>query len=440
MNTKIQIWIPVIIVLVGLTFAYMILFRDIFEKEGEEIRDAVWQNSGFIPIAAARNNIVDNWQESLNQEASFYPAESTPGLPPVRTDTVTGATPRIIAWINDVVEEIKPATVGICVGDTTTPPPWQQGWQIFTPSGRRSVGTGIIIDPKGYIITNYHVISLAGDISVSLFSAQGYREYPARLISGNKKADLALLKILSGETFPAASVGDSNKVSVGDRVIAIGNPFGLTQTVTAGIISAKRKSLVIGNVKMHNLFQTDVPINQGNSGGPLCNIKGEVIGINTAIYSPVEAVYTGVSFAIPIDRAKKLFAEYVDLNAKPVRFTQYAALRKPFPIQPSPGEGIEELAWLGIDFVPEADANTLTSEVAVDEIEGISPMEAGLQAGDIVKSINGFPIPNIYALKEAIKKVPLKVGQGVVMDIYRPRSGRRVYISFRLKKFDLQGR
>jgi S1-C subfamily serine protease len=429
MNIKIQVWIPIILVTVGLTFAYLILFRDVFKKIGEEPRDTVWpsrsirQNSnGFIPAA--------------------YSTTGTNVQPPVRSDTVTGATPRIIAWINDVVQQVKPAVVGICVGDNTTPPPWQQGWTIFTPSGRRSVGTGVIVNPKGYVITNYHVVSLTGDISVSVFSSQGYKDYPAEIVAGNKKADLALLKILLGGTFPFAVVGNSDGASPGDKVIAIGNPFGLTQTVTAGIISAKRKSLVIGNVRMHNLFQTDVPINQGNSGGPLCNMKGEVIGINTAIYSPVEAIYTGVSFAIPINRAKKLFDVNVDFNVKPVNFwfTRNPIPRKPNPIQPSPGEGIEEIAWLGIDFVPGNDINTQASEVAVDEIEGISPMEAGLQAGDIVKSINGCPTPNIYALKEAIKKVPLKAGQGVVMDVYNPWDNKSRYVSFRLKKFDLQGR
>ena len=109
-------------------------------------------------------------------------------------------------------------------------------------------------------------------------------------------------------------------------------------------------------------------------------------------------------------------------------------------IQPSPGEGIEELAWLGIDIVPENDANTAISEVMVDEIEGVTPMEAGLQAGDIIRSVNGYQTPNIYEFKEAVKKVPLKVGQGVVLDVYRPRNSQSLYINFRLKEWDIRGR
>jgi S1-C subfamily serine protease len=174
-------------------------------------------------------------------------------------------------------------------------------------------------------------------------------------------------------------------------------------------------------------------------------------------------VYTGVSFAIPVSQAKKLFGNFLDLTTKvsitpaalpagyefvkgnQANYKYVQAVAQPKSplqnrIQPSPGEGIEELAWIGIDIVPENDANTTTSKVAVDEVEGITPMEAGLQAGDIIRSVNGYPTPNIYAFKEAIKKVPLKEGQGVVLDVYRPRNDQSLYINFRLKKWDLQGR
>jgi C-terminal processing protease CtpA/Prc len=101
---------------------------------------------------------------------------------------------------------------------------------------------------------------------------------------------------------------------------------------------------------------------------------------------------------------------------------------------PSPGEGIEEIAWLGIDLVPEGEG------VVVDEIEGITPMEAGLQAGDIIKSVNGNPIPDMYSIKEAIKKIPVKVGQGIVIEVMRPRTAQNIFINFRLKEFDIKGR
>ncbi|MCK4908363.1 MAG: trypsin-like peptidase domain-containing protein, partial [Planctomycetes bacterium] len=382
-------------------------------------------------------------------------------------DAVTSATPRIIAWqIKNIISQVRPGVVGICVGSTGQAPPWQQGWEIINPAGSWSVGSGFVVHSQGYIITNYHVVAAGGQIKVSVFSANGYKDYPARLVQADQNNDLALLKINSPQPLVSVPVGDSNKVRVGDQVIAIGNPFGLSQTVTKGIISARRKMLPMGNRTMHNLFQSDVPINPGNSGGALFNLNGEVIGVNVAIYSPVESVYTGVSFAIPINQAKALFGNYMDLTTQPVNYQWVAnsvgnqvpqnvvgqsgrcyvwptAVRpgtvspiKPprKKITPSPGEGIEELAWLGIDVVPDP------AGPEVDEIEGISPMEAGLQAGDIIKKVNGCPTPEIYAFKDAIKKVPLKVGQGVVLDIHRPRNNKDLFISFRLKKWDLQGR
>jgi S1-C subfamily serine protease len=211
---------------------------------------------------------------------------------------------------------------------------------------------------------------------------------------------------------------------------------------------------------MDNLIQTDVPINPGNSGGALCTLRGQLIGINVAIYSPVDSVYTGVSLAIPVNEAKALFGGYMDFTQQPVDFVWPGTPRGSWPAQnaakavwdpeaavanparipvakkimPSPGEGIEELAWLGIDLVPESDG------VEVDEVEGISPMEAGLQAGDILKSINGIPTPDMYAIKDAVKTVPLRTGQAVVLDVYRPRDNRRIFISFRMKKWDIRGR
>jgi S1-C subfamily serine protease len=382
-----------------------------------------------------------------------------------------------------------------------------QGWEIITPSGLRSVGSGIIINPDGYVLTNYHVVALGNNIRVSLFETQqagnpgqpSYKDYPAQIVAAEPDNDLALLKIISNNQFVYAPIGDSDRVRVGDKVIGIGNPFGLTQTVTSGIISAKRDKLPIGGIFLRNVFQLDVPINPGNSGGALVNTLGEIIGVNTAIYSPADSIYTGVSFAIPINQAVALFGKYFDVAAKPANFraialqqqpqqnalglgqNNYLAIQgnkvgpsqtpvlntgvpptvfvqgnrvnpvpgQPAPppinvlvnkIQPSPGEGIEEIAWLGIDLVPDNDANTTTSEIEVDEIEGITPMEAGLQAGDILKKINGYPTRNMYELKEVLKKIPLETGQGIVLEIERERNGQYKYISFKLHNYDLKGR
>lgn len=373
---------------------------------------------------------------------NYYPAA---GQMP-RADAVASPTPRIIAWMNTIIETARPAVVGICVGDAATPSPWNQGWEIATPSGKLSIGSGVLVNPKGYILTNYHVIKPLGDIVVSLFNSDGkYEEYIAVLITGYEKEDLALLKITSTAVFPYLNSADSDRVLVGDQVVAIGNPFGLSQTVTTGIISAKRSKLPIGNITLFNLFQMDVPINPGNSGGALLDLNGELIGINSAIFSPT-GVYTGISFSIPINKAKKLFGKYMMPEPTlPANFNFAAAAAPVVPsavppavpkkIQPSPGEGIEELAWLGIDVTPNNGPG-----VEVDEIEGVSPMEAGLQAGDIINAINRKKITDIYAMKDAIKSIPIKVGQGIVLDVYRPREKRSLYISFRLKEFDIMGR
>lgn len=482
----------ILIVCIGLVLCSLFLYRSDFSSEIDDSREALGRFINNVSPVALKDTVERLGSPAVPASPAFagnpagypgnypgiagniYPVAGT--LPPqndpiASPNAVTGATPRIIAWVNNVIQRAKPAVVGICVGDTTQSPPWLQGWEVLTPTGKRSVGSGIIVHPEGYVITNYHVVALGGNILISVFDdqaqgispGQNYIDYPAVIIASEKKNDLALLKIVSNRTFPSIPIGNSDKTAVGDKVIAIGNPFGLTQTVTSGIVSARRTRLPIGGIVLKDVFQLDVPINPGNSGGALVNLYAEAIGINTAIYSPVDSLYTGVSFAIPMNQAKKLFGKHMNLKTKPIdpniaKNLQQGGKLQNFMfvganpgqqvqppaavklIQPSPGEGIEELAWLGIDIVPENDASTSTSEIEVDEIEGVSPMEAGLQAGDVIKAINGYPTPNIYELKEVIKKIPLHVGQGIVLDIYRPRNGQKMYISFRLKQFDIKGR
>ena len=162
-------------------------------------------------------------------------------------------------------------------------------------------GSGVIINSDGYILTNYHVVKDADKISVKLAND---KEYAGKVIGKDPKTDLAVVKIKHRGPFPVAALGDSDKIRVGEWVLAIGSPFGLEQTVTAGIISAKRQSMQISNSYYRDLIQTDASINMGNSGGPLVNIRGEVIGVNTAIYSQ-SGGSVGVGFAIPINRGER---------------------------------------------------------------------------------------------------------------------------------------
>jgi serine protease Do len=165
---------------------------------------------------------------------------------------------------------------------------------------QQGLGSGFIIDPRGYIITNRHVIQRADEIVVTL---DAKKKFKAKVVGADEKTDVAVIKI-DGRRFPIARLGSSEKLQVGDWVLAIGNPLGLAKTVTAGIVSAKgRKNL--GYFDYEDFIQTDAAINPGNSGGPLVNIDGEVVGINTAIMSK-DGGYMGIGFAIPVDLAKKV--------------------------------------------------------------------------------------------------------------------------------------
>jgi S1-C subfamily serine protease len=168
-------------------------------------------------------------------------------------------------------------------------------------SRRQVLGSGFIADEEGYILTNNHVVDGASGISVSLDGTQ-LNLYEARLLDRDRRADLALLQIRAGRPLRFATLGDSNSLEVGDWVIAIGNPFNLDHSVTVGIVSAKGRSL---GDRYAQYIQTDASINPGNSGGPLLNVQGEVVGINTAIYTR-SGQSEGIGFAIPIDRARKI--------------------------------------------------------------------------------------------------------------------------------------
>ena len=178
--------------------------------------------------------------------------------------------------------------------------------KIISNKAYENVGSGVIVDARGLIVTNYHMISQATEILVSA-PGEVPKDYPATVAAVDAAADLALIQVTGAPPLPEAKLGDSNAVQVGDWVLAFGSPFGLDQTVTQGIISNKRDSLVVGGVSFGEMIQTDAPINRGSSGGPLVNLKAEVVGINSAIYGP-NGVFSGTGFAIPVNRAKVFLA------------------------------------------------------------------------------------------------------------------------------------
>jgi len=189
-------------------------------------------------------------------------------------------------------------------------PPHRAGRADTHNDGRRvpATGSGVVIDPAGYILTSEHVVAGADVITVT-FPASPGKSFFGSVLGRDKGADLALVKIEGAKGLASAQLGNSAKLRAGEWAMAIGSPFGLEQAVSVGVISAPRQKLPIGQGQYLDVIQTDAAINPGNSGGPLVNLRGEVIGINTASYAP-GGEFAGIGFAVPIDRAKPLLSTY----------------------------------------------------------------------------------------------------------------------------------
>ncbi len=238
------------------------------------------------------------------------------------------------------------------------------------PDAERSLGSGVIVDKKGFILTNDHVIDQATKIQVALDGDP--TKYNARVIGADKETDVAVIKIEADHELPVAHLGNSDGVQVGDWVLAFGSPFGLNSTVTAGIVSAKDRTNV--GHQFQRFIQTDAAINPGNSGGPLVNMAGDVIGINTAIYTGGRG-FEGVGFAMPSTAVINVYNQLIT-NGKVTRGS------------------------IGITFQEDVSANPILMKelgapygLEVERVEPGSPADkAGIQAGDVITNINGLPI------------------------------------------------
>ncbi|MES2793874.1 MAG: trypsin-like peptidase domain-containing protein [Planctomycetota bacterium] len=283
-----------------------------------------------------------------------------------------------------VVERVKPAVAHIdCVRlYQRTAPSFQPGDRMSSPQYflQHGQGSGVVVDPSGYILTNYHVVAEAQEIQVQL---PGRPEiFKASLTGADRATDLALLKLeSSGLTFQAATLGDSEQVAVGDWVLAIGNPFGLDQSVTAGIVSATGRHDLLKNIEVQDFIQTDAAINPGNSGGPLVNLKGDVIGINTATLGEGNK---GIGFAISSNLAKAAVPQLRD-HGRILR------------------------GWLGV-FLHTIDPDTAklqgwqAAAIELDYIVPRSPAEkAGLKAGDWIVEFAGQTFRDAESLHRRIK-------------------------------------
>ena len=285
---------------------------------------------------------------------------------------------------------------------------WEPFERFFGPMPRqrrapeRSLGSGFIFDPAGYILTNNHVVENADEIKVKLNSGE---EMTAELVGRDPKTDLAVLKIDAKKDLPTIPFGDSDKVKVGEWVMAIGNPFGLEFSVTAGIVSAKGRFIGQGNYD--DFLQTDAPINPGNSGGPLLDLNGRVVGINTSIFSR-SGGNIGIGFAIPINLAKDLIPQ----------------LRE---------KGKVTRGWIGVmiqKVTPEiADSLGLKASrgaLVADVVKGGPAEEAGIKVGDVIVSFDGHDVKESTELPTLVARE--KIGQEVPVVVMRDGQQENVSI------------
>jgi|TARA_R110002072_G_scaffold43877_6_gene123207 serine protease Do len=245
----------------------------------------------------------------------------------------------------------------------------------------QALGSGFIIDPKGFVVTNNHVVEGADEIEVKLPDG---RSFQAKLIGGDKRSDLALLKIDSNEALPFVTLGDSDSLLVGDWVVAIGNPFGLGGSLTSGIVSARGRDINSG--PYDDYIQTDAAINRGNSGGPMFNLKGEVVGVNTAIYSP-SGGSVGIGFAIPANVVKSIITDLKD-------------------------DGRVDRGWLGVQIQPvsgeiaEALGLSKTEGALVVDVTPDSPAAAaGLKQGDVIIQFGGSRVDKMRSLPRLVAAI-----------------------------------
>ena len=308
----------------------------------------------------------------------------------------------------DLAEKLMPSVVNISTTQTvkTTsnqfpfqfPPgsPFEEMFKDFQrPTERKasSLGSGFIIKETGIVITNNHVIANADDILVKVNS----KEYKADVIGADPYMDIAVLRMKTSDKFNTVKFGDSDKARVGDWVVAIGNPFGLGGTVTSGIVSARNRD--IGMTRYDDFIQTDASINQGNSGGPLFNLSGEVVGINTAIIAPGQSGSIGIGFAIPSNAASKVIDQLIS----------YGETRR---------------GWLGVRIqevskeIAEAVELKKTEGALVASVGEKSPADkAGIKAGDIILEFDGKKIDTMRTLPRVVANT--KVGKDVVVKIWR---------------------
>jgi serine protease Do len=317
----------------------------------------------------------------------------------------------------DVVQKVGPAVVFIgteqVVDRRMRGSPLEEF--LFGDGGRgerqtvQSLGSGVIIDPGGTIVTNDHVIRGASAVHVML--ADG-RQLDAEVVGADAQNDLAVLRVQSKTPLPAVKLGTSSDLMIGETVVAIGSPFGLTKTVTSGVLSAVGRSFKANDQLYIDFLQTDAAINPGNSGGPLLNLDGEVVGINTAIFSGAQ----GIGFAIPVDKVRRIVQE----------------LRSFGKVRP---------AWVGINAVDitESLARRLAWErsdgVLVESVDAGSPAAAaGVEPGEVVAELGGSPVQDADEFQARVRGYPARTPMPLVLF----RNGQRISLTITPVEFPSQ--
>ena len=345
----------------------------------------------------------------------WNPANAAPGADTATMTTMHGG-------FADLVHEVRPAVVNVEVSRVIRPAAqsrmkWRRQWQrpgmevpelfrrfwsmpeFAIPGAPRSegVGSGFIVDASGLIVTSHHVVKGADAVTVTL---QDGRKLEAEVVGVDPKTDLALIEVDAGESLPVVEFGDSDRTRVGDWVVAVGNPFGLGGTVTAGIVSGRGRD--IGSGPYDDFLQIDAPINRGNSGGPLFDRSGRVVGVNTAIFSPTGG-NVGIGFAIPANVAESVVE----------------SLRT---------DGKVDRGWLGV-HIQRVD-ETLAEALGLDDAKGAlvasvmadGPAHAaGLRPGDVILSFNGQPVDTMKDLP----RIVAEIGSGTEVEIGVWRDGTR---------------
>jgi len=349
-----------------------------------------------------RLKVLRFWRALLGAAALSVPMVMAPAAAMARgaPDSFADLAGQLLPTVVNIAttQTLKPAA-----GETAMPdlPPGSPLADLFrdflkqnnAPRHVTSLGSGFIIDPSGLIVTNNHVIEDADQITVTLNDGT---TLPAKLIGRDEKTDLALLRVKPKSPLPAAHFGNSDKARVGDWVIAIGNPFGLGSTVTAGIVSARNRDISAG--PYDDFIQTDAPINRGNSGGPLFDMDGDVVGVNSAIFSP-SGGSVGIGFSIPSNLAQDVIDQ----------------LRK---------YGVTKRGWIGVRIqqvtqdIAEGMGLSSASGALVAEVTDAGPADkAGLKNGDVIVGFDGKSIPDSRTLPRVVADTP--VGKTVGIDILR---------------------